>query len=513
MPKLPSSTSPLISIDRKAEAPLYRQIYDAYRVAILNRNLRAGHRVPSTRALASELGISRIPVLNAYAQLLAEGYFESRIGAGTIVSNSLPDDEALSHTGGRVSIGRSRPRLISRDCSNLPAAETALQWLGARHGAFTVGQPALDQFPIKIWSSLVVRHSRKLHPKSLYYGGPMGSRRLREEIATYLRASRGVRCEAEQIMIVSGSQQALDICARVLLNRGDSVWMEEPGYRFARSVLILNGCRLIPVPVDAEGLSVSQGIQACRKARAAIVTPSHQYPLGVTMSAARRMQLLDWARNSSAWIIEDDYDSEFRYDSMPIVSLQGLDRHSRVIYIGTFSKVLFPSLRLGYLVIPPDLVEPFVRIRLAMDIAPSAFNQSVLSDFIQEGHFSRHIRRMRIVYRERRNALLEQIQNELASDVEVSGGQAGLHLSVSLKRRSSDIELAKRAAVRELWLAPLSPSYLERAMRRGFILGFGNVAAQEMPAGVRALRQLLRSRQETVPTRHPEDVAHPAEPR
>lgn len=493
MPKLPSSVVPLVPIDRKAQTPLYRQIYDAYRVAILNRNLRAGQRVPSTRALASELGISRIPVLNAYAQLLAEGYFESRIGAGTIISNSLPDQEVLPQPGGRPLREGSRPRRVSLDCSKLPAADTALEWLGARRGAFSVGQPALDHFPLRVWSSLVVRHSRKLHPKSLYYGGPMGSRRLREEIATYLRASRGVRCEAEQIMVVSGSQQALDICARVLLNRGDSVWMEEPGYRFARSVFVLNGCRLIPVPVDAEGLSVAQGIRACRKARAAVVTPSHQYPLGVTMSAARRMQLLEWARTSSAWIIEDDYDSEFRYDSMPIVSLQGLDRDSRVIYIGTFSKVLFPSLRLGYVVIPPDLVEPFVRIRLAMDIAPPAFSQSVLSDFIQEGHFSRHIRRMRMLYRERRNALLAQIQSELELDVEVSGGQAGLHLSVTLKRqrRSSDVELAKRAALQKLWLAPLSPSYLGRALHQGFILGFGNVATQEMPAAVRAFRQVL----------------------
>lgn len=493
MTKLPSSVVPLVAIDRKGQAPLYRQIYDAYRVAILNRNLRAGQRVPSTRALASELGISRIPVLNAYAQLLAEGYFETRIGAGTIISNSLPDQEVLRPADGRQPLESSRPRRVSLDCSNLPAADTALQWLGARRGAFSVGQPALDQFPVRVWSSLVVRHSRKLHSKSLYYGGPMGLRRLREEIATYLRASRGVRCDAEQIMVVSGSQQALDICARVLLNRGDSVWMEEPCYRFARSVFILNGCKLIPVPVDAEGLSVAQGIRDCRKARAAIVTPSHQYPLGVTMSAARRMQLLEWARTSSAWIIEDDYDSEFRYDSMPIVSLQGLDRHSRVIYIGTFSKVLFPSLRLGYLVIPPDLVEPFVRIRLAMDIAPPAFSQSVLSDFIQEGHFSRHIRRMRTVYRERRNALLAQIQSELESDLEVSGGQAGLHLSVTLKKRYSDVELAKRAGLRKLWLAPLSPSYLGRAMRQGFILGFGNVTAHEMPAAVRALRQVVRS--------------------
>lgn len=483
-----TAITPIIALDRKAARPLHRQIYDAYRDAILRGTLRPGQRVPSTRGLAAELGVSRIPVLGAYAQLMAEGYFESRSGAGTTVSLSLPDQSVAGDGRGIGSLSTgSNPR--QRRVAKRPLLPESIENPPWRRGwgPFGVGQVAADQFPFRVWNSLLARHSRGIGTKSLDYGHPMGLKDLREALASYLRTARGVICEAEQIMIVSGSQQALDISVRVLLEPGNRVWVENPGYRYARHVFALNGCRVVPVPVDNEGLNVAAGIRRCPEARAALVTPSHQYPLGVTLSASRRLQLLDWAARSGAWILEDDYDSEYRYEGMPISSLQGLDSNSRVIYIGTFSKVLFPSLRLGYLVIPGDLVERFLTVRLAMDIGPAIFNQAVLADFIHEGHFSRHIRRMRLLYRERRNALVANLEKELGDAVEVTGEQAGMHLCVALEG-ISDREIALRAACSGLWLVPLSTSYLGKAPRRGFILGFGSTAANEMANAVRKLR-------------------------
>lgn len=493
MKKTPSGIAPMIRIDRRAHEPLHRQIYSAYRTAILERNLRPNQRVPSTRTLAEDLEVSRMPVLEAYAQLIAEGYFESRAGAGTVISSLLPDQVALPPSAGNSHRQYQGARPISRDCQSLPAMQGLLPWLGGRWGAFGVGQPALDHFPLSVWSRLVVRHSRRIQFSSMYYSDPQGSLELRDAIASYLRTARGVRCEAEQIIIVSGSQQALQLAVRVLIDRGSSAWMEEPGYRFARNVLTLNGCRVVSVPVDDEGLNVAEGVKRCRKARAALVTPSHQYPLGVTMSASRRLQLLEWAQEAESWIIEDDYDSEFRYESNPIASLQGLDRFARVVYIGTFSKVLFPSLRLGYIVVPSDLVDRFLAVRLMTDISPPTFLQQVVADFIREGHFSRHIRRMRLLYQERRSALVESLQKEIDIPVDVAGEQAGLHLSITLPRRFRDREIAERAARQKLWLAPLSSSYQESSSPQGFILGFSNISAQEMPRAVRRLREVLHA--------------------
>jgi GntR family transcriptional regulator/MocR family aminotransferase len=292
-------------------------------------------------------------------------------------------------------------------------------------------------------------------------------------------------------MVVSGSQQALEISARVVLDPGSRVWVEEPGYRLARDVFALNGCHPVPVPVDTEGLDVAAGIKQCRKARAAFVTPSHQFPLGVTMSASRRLQLVDWAQSSGSWIIEDDYDSEYRYESLPIASLQGLDANSRVIYIGTFSKVLFPSLRLGYIVVPSDLVDRFLAIRRVMDLGPASFYQEVLTDFIQEGHFARHIRRMRVHYGKLRSTLVGSLTKELGATVEVVGDEAGMHVAVTLQNWCHDLEIAERAARQNLSLWPLSPSYLGKVSHQGFILGFGGTTIAEIPNAVRKLRNLL----------------------
>ncbi len=479
---------PIIAVDRRIRRPLHGQIYDAYREAIVHGMLHPGQRVPSTRSLASDLGISRIPVLGAYAQLIAEGYFEGQVGAGTRVSKSLPDQ--LVQRGSRHS-DNPATRRTAKDAklSLLPIPIQNPHW-SRQYGAFAVGQVASEQFPFREWNRLMSRRCRNSSARSLDYGHPMGLKDLREALASYLRTSRGVRCEAAQIMIVSGSQQGLDIAARTLLEPGDRIWMEEPGYRYARYVFALNGCRVIPVPVDDEGLNVAAGKQRCPEARGALVTPSHQYPLGITMSASRRMQLLDWAARSGSWILEDDYDSEYRYEGMPISSLQGLDTSSRVIYVGTFSKVLFPSLRLGYLVIPADLVERFLAVRLAMDIAPPTLYQAVLADFIAEGHFSRHIRRMRVLYRDRRNALVEHLETELRRPVQIRGEQAGMHLCILLNGLS-DREIVRRAAQANLWLAPLSSCYAASSVRQGFILGFGSIAVSEMGSAVRKLRALL----------------------
>jgi len=487
--RVPSGILPIVAVDRNVPTALYQQIYDGYRKAIVDGSLHAGQRVPSTRMLAAELRISRIPILNAYAQLLAEGYFESRVGAGTVVSHSLPDQATVSEPRGpRATKTRSGSRPLSKRSEALPPIEN-VPWRRG-WGAFGVSQVAFEQFPFQIWNSLVTRHCRSIRAKALDYGNPMGSRALREAITTYLRTARGVRCEPEQIMIVSGSQQALELTTRVLLDPGSSIWMEEPGYRLARGVFTFHGAQIVPIPVDSEGLKVAAGIEGCPHARAALVTPSHQYPLGATMSASRRLQLLDWAEASGSWIIEDDYDSEFRYESMPIASLQGLDRNARVIYIGTFSKVLFPSLRLGYIVIPADLVERFLVVRLAMDISPPTFGQAVLADFIREGHFSRHIRRMRLLYGERRSALMESLHQEFGSGVDVTGGQAGMHLSLTIKG-VHDREIAMRAAQKDLWLVPLSSSYVGKPLRQGFILGFGSTFREEIPAAVRKLHALV----------------------
>ncbi len=480
----------MIAIDREAETPLHRQIYDAYRTAIVAGGLRPGQRIPSSRVLALELSVSRFPVINAYAQLLAEGYFMSRVGAGTVVSTSLPDQfpSKVSKIA-RPATVRSGPRPVAKRLSLLPQFRPSPWLLG--WGAFGVGQVAVDQFPLNVWSDLVARRARNMNIKSFHYSDGMGSPALREAIASYLKTSRSLHCEADQIMIVSGSQQALEISARVLVDSGSRVWMEDPGYQLARNVFLLAGSKLVSVPVDHEGMNVAAGIKRAPKARLAYVTPSHQFPLGHTMSASRRLQLLDWAQKNGSWVIEDDYDSEYRYESLPIASMQGVDSHARVIYIGTFSKVLFPSLRLGYMVIPPDLVDHFLRIRRVIDIAPAGMYQEVLADFINEGHFARHIRRMRVLYRERRSALVENIQRELGSMVEVLGSEAGMHLTVVLPRKSRDLEIAYRAAQEGLWTWPLSTSYLGEPPQSGFILGFGSTPAEEMPRGVVRLRNLI----------------------
>jgi GntR family transcriptional regulator / MocR family aminotransferase len=480
----------LIAVDRDSPAPLHKQVYDGFRAAILRGELRAGEQIPSSRKLAADIRISRFPVLHAYAQLLAEGYFETRVGSGTFVSRSLPEQMmsvdrhvALSGKAG------SGPRPVARRVLLYPAVGSAA--VASGWGAFNVHQPALDQFPFQVWSSLVTRHSRNPQIAAIHHIHAFGSERFREAICAYLRTARAVKCEPDQIMVVSGSQQALDLTARVLLNPGDAVFVEEPGYNLARTLLTAAGCRLVPIPVDSEGMDIARGIKRRIQARAALVTPSHQFPLGSTMSLPRRLRLLNWAQTTGAWIIEDDYDSEYRFESKPIASLQGLDANNRVIYIGTFSKVLFPSLRIGYLVIPGDLLHQFAAVRVSMDIFPPYLFQEVLADFISLGHFGRHIRKMRQLYRERRTALTESLQREFGDLFEVLGAEAGMHLAAMLPESFNDQEIAARAVRQRLWLRPVSPHYGWEKPRHGFVLGYGSTSTDQIPRAVERLRSVV----------------------
>jgi GntR family transcriptional regulator / MocR family aminotransferase len=484
MKRAASGIVPLLALDRAAAKPLYRQLYEGFREAILAGRLGAGQRLPSTRGLADELQVSRLPVLTAFEQLLAEGYFESRAGAGTFVARSLADP--LPASGRRAGNTPPGTRAVAAN-PGLPLGRHE-PWLGGL-GAFRVSQIDVDPFPFQVWAGLVARHGRNPRASQMLYGSPLGDLRFRETLAAYLRASRGVRCAPEQILVTSGSQQALAIAARVLLDPGDEVWVEEPGYQGARDALATAGARLVPVPVDEEGLDVAAGAARHPRARAAYVTPSHQYPLGMTLTASRRLQLLDWAQRSGAWILEDDYDSEYRYESQPISSLQGLDRDARVLYIGTFSKVLFPALRVGYLVVPTDLVDRFAAMRAALDDFPSTLYQAVLADFLAEGHFARHLRKMRSLYRERRGALVEALRSDLG--LQVLGEKAGMHLTALLASGTDDRRLSEQAARQGLWAMPLSACHLGEAARPGLVLGYGGIGVPEIREGVRRLGRVI----------------------
>jgi len=498
MKPISASFLPPVALAPRTKTPMYRQLYDWFRKAILDRQLRPGQRVPSTRGLAEELKISRIPVLNAYEQLLAEGYFETFVGAGTCVARSIPDD-SLSPAGVKARkglqetqmLGKRAPRRISRRASGLTDVP-AQSWLD-NLGAFRVSLPALDQFPIGVWSKLVARHCRRPPRGIMAYGDAMGYLPFCETIAEYLGAVRGVRCEASQILVTTGSQQALQLSAQVLLDPRDRVWMEEPGYPGARQAFMMAGAQLMPVPVDRDGMNVAHIIGRGLGAGAVYVTPSHQYPTGMTMGATRRMLLLHWAARSGAWIIEDDYDSEYRFASRPIASLQGLDTDGRVIYVGTFSKVMFPALRLGYVVVPKDLVPAFSAARDAADIFSSTLYQAVLTDFIREGHFARHIRRMRMLYMERRCVLEKAIQLQMGDMLQVIGAEAGMHLVALLPPGTSDVAVSKEAAQRGISVMPLSTCYSKLPARGGLILGYGGASPHQIQDGIRKLRMSVQS--------------------
>jgi GntR family transcriptional regulator/MocR family aminotransferase len=483
-----------LAVDEALPAPLYRQLYDGLRQAILGGQLRPGARLPATRALAGELGLSRNTVMSAYLQLFAEGYLEGKVGAGTYVARSLPDEmlQAQMAAPRGIQPKKAEQRLSERG-RRLVSIPVALSRGRGRPRAFRPGTPALDAFPFGIWRQLQTRCWQHPSPELLGYGPSAGYRPLREAIAAYLGAARAVRCQPEQVIIVAGSQQGLDLTARLLLDSGDAAWLENPGYPGARGALLAAGARLVPVPVDGEGLDVAAGVACCPEARLVYVSPSHQYPLGVTMSLKRRLALLEWASRAGAWVLEDDYDSEYRYVGRPLAALQGLDSARRVIYLGTFSKVLFPALRLGYLVVPPDLVEPFTRARMLTDRHSPSMDQAVLAEFLAQGHFARHIRRMRVLYAERQAALVEAAQRELGGLLEVQPAEAGMHLLGWLPAGVDDRVASGRALAHDVEAPPLSSYSDEPLERGGLVLGYAGVDAGALAAGARRLAKALET--------------------
>ena len=463
---------------------LTNALYDELRQSILRGQLPPGARLPSTRALADERGLSRNTVLNAYEQLMAEGYVEARVGSGTCVARELPEEMLTVPAQERTaSLSRRGSLLSSHPARPLSAPR--------RPRAFESGLPDAGAFPFRTWTRLMARQWRKPSYAMLSYGDPAGYRPLREAIAAYVRTARAVRCDAEQVFIVSGSQQALDLTARLLIDPGDAALIEDPGYPGARAALSAAGATLVPMPVDADGADVTRRAARARNARLVFVTPSHQYPLGVTLSLRRRLALIEWANANGAWIVEDDYDSEFRYRKKPLPSLQGLDPAGRVIYLGTFSKTLFPSLRLGFVVLPPELVDPFRRARAVVDGHSPVSEQAVLAEFIAGGHFARHIRRMRVLYEERQRVLVDAARRELAGRLDVQPLDAGMHLVGWLPDGTDDAAVAERAAERGVYVVPLSRCAAAKPSRPGLLLGYAALTPAQIREGVRKLASVL----------------------
>ncbi len=476
------------------DVTLYQALYSHMRTAILSGELKAGMKLPSTRALADELNISRNTVLNAYRQLLAEGYLQGREGSGTFVANVLPESLLTVSGHSKPKAASQRPvesaRPVFSEYAKAQIAVSQPPSNGKLPRPFLAEAPALDVFPYKLWSRLIVRQARRIPMNTFAYQNSAGYRPLREAIAAHITVSRQVHCTPDQVMIVPGSQGALDLATRMLVNKGDMVWIEDPAYPGARGAFLGSGARVIPVPVDEEGLIVESGIKRAPKARLVYITPSHEFPLGVTMSISRRLALLDWARRANSYILEDDYDSEFRFAGHPLASLQGLDTAERVIYIGTFSKVLFPSIRIGYMVLPTPLIDSFLKVRRLIDIHSPILEQAVLADFIVEGHYVRHLRRMRTLYAERRNALLEATRD---LPLEMSAPEAGIHCVGWLPEGMNDRKLANQARDYELELTPISAFRIEHPLPNGLLLGYGGYSVQAIKKAAKRLGSLLNS--------------------
>ena len=466
-------------LDRTSRTPLSRQIYMQVRTAVLSGALRAGTRMPSSRTMARMLGVARASVVAAYEQLLAEGYVEARHGSGTFISDEVAGLATRRHVA-----PRANQRVVPASAQVFSDFERSAVQSDAR--PFNTGRTLVDARTAETWRSLTHRAVRRLGSNELGYADPAGLAELRANICDYLRAARAVRCEPNQIVVTAGTQQAIDIAIRVLLSPDDEVWVEDPGYPLTHAQLLLGKLKPHAIPVDLEGLIVDAGRRRAPRARAAFVTPSHQFPTGVPMSMARRLELLAWARETGAFIVEDDYTSEFRYSGPPLASLQGLDDSEQVIYVGTLNKALFPGLRLGYVVVPRALLQAFVGARYLMDRQPPMLQQAIVAEFIQQGHFAAHIRRMRQLYREQRDALADTLTRRAAGRLDVALPDQGMHLVAYLRQGSSDIAVEEAAGRAGIVLRAISRFYHTARPRPGLMLGFSGFPRQLIvPAAAR----------------------------
>ena len=481
-----------LAINRNSRQPLDAQIAAALRELILRGALAAGARLPSSRTLAQDVQVSRNSVLAAYAQLIAEGYAEALTGSGTRVAAVTPERMLRARPLERTSL-RAAPRSdtqITDFARTLRRFSSNVSQLNDRIVPFRIATPALDNFPINIWTRLLNRAATASTRRQMDAGDPAGELRLRRAIATHIYITRGVRCEVEHIVVTSSAQQAIDIAGRVLVEPGTQIWMEDPGYRGAQAILQALGAQLVPVPVDADGIDVDVGRRKAPHARLAYLTPAHQYPLGVTMSLARRTEILAWARAANAYLIEDDYDSEFRFRERPIAALRSIDAE-RVIYIGTFSKSLFPGLRLAYLVLPAALAAPCLAVRWWSDGFAPVVTQQALAQFIEEAHFERHLRRMLVLYRDRHDALCEAGTRYLAKYLEIVPTAGGMHTVGWLRDGLDDVAVAERAAAAGIDVLPISAFTARRLQRCGLVLGFAAFSPREIRQAAQSLAALL----------------------
>jgi len=478
--------SKLLPLDREDRAPLQQQIYRRIRDAIAQGLLRPGERLASWRSLASELGVARGTIEAAYGQLAGEGYILARGQAGTCVAPSLR-------------VPRQQPAALPRPRHDQPqggvaASVQAVPPPPAAPPPLQLGIPALDAFPRKLWARLGSRALRSMQAADMFYGDPAGHPRLRQALAAYLSVSRGVACAPGQVFVTAGQRASLALVAHTLLAPGDQVWMEDPGHPPTRELIVTTRCRPVAVPVDEQGLMVALGLRRAPAARLAVVTPSHQAPLGVALSMARRIALLDWARSRRAWVVEDDYDGEFHYDGRPLPSLQSLDRHQRVIYFGSFSKTLHPGLALSYLVVPEAQASTFAAAAAAWSNGCSPLTQAIAADFLTQGHFARHLKKMRLLYARRRAWLAQALAQAFGDRVRVELARGGMHLIARFDGAASDVLLAAQAQAVGLNCQALSlRSARPSSAAQGLLMGFTNVAsAAEADRLARRLRELWR---------------------
>jgi len=482
-------------LDLDGDGPLHGQTYRALREAVLDGRLAPGARLPSSRALAREVRLARNTVIQAYEQLVAEGYALTRRGSGTYVATPLqeapPSSSPPSDPG-----AEARPVSLSRYGERLRAVASprGLGWEARRPRLpfdFRYGEPAYADLPYASWCRTLARCARNTTRGELYYGAPAGDPRLREALAAYLGRSRGVSCTPEQVLIVHGSQQAIDLAVRLLVDPGDRVVTEDPHYGGLEIALSAAGAERVPLPVDEDGLPTSRLPED--GARLVCVTPSHQFPTGAVMPASRRLALLAWAERHGAFVLEDDYDGEFRFDGRPLASLQGLDSHGRVLYLGTVSKVLFPSLRIGYVVAPPSLAEALAHAKAVTDTGGSGLEQRALAQFIASGAFERHLRRSRSRHASRRRAFLEAAQEHLGDRVRIGGANAGLHVVLWIPDAPAQrvAEIRQRASGVGVGVYSVHPFYRGRAPCAGLLMGFGALTETEIREGIRRLAGAL----------------------